>query len=72
MTKELFLLNIILPTRKFGFQRGRSELNRVSDDKSEKEMQFLCIQSILKWQNGMGMQSSKVVLREWSQTVSII
>ena len=31
----------VLLTRKCGFQRQRSELNTISDDKSEKETQFL-------------------------------
>lgn len=39
--KRALPIKHILLTRKFGFQRERSELNRVSDDKSEKEMQFL-------------------------------
>lgn len=31
----------VLLTRKCGFQKQRSELNTISDDKSEKETQFL-------------------------------
>ena len=69
--KRAFPVKHILLTRKSGFKWGRSELNSVSDDKSEKEKQFLLMQSILKCQKEIGVQCSKVVLKVWSQTMSI-
>lgn len=50
---------------------GKSELKAISDDKSEKEMQFLWVQSVLKWQNEMGMQSSKRFSESSPRPVSI-